>query len=124
MVSYDSAQISDLIGIYILDTLGWIIDHKQAGLYRDGGFIFIPDSNSFHKGLKIEISSNLKIVNFLNLTNNTFKPFSQDKQTPDININSNHSRSIIKHIPNAVNIVINKLSFNIFNENKRIYNEA
>ena len=31
---YESAQITDLIGIYILDTIGKIIDLKQVGLYR------------------------------------------------------------------------------------------
>ena len=38
------------------------------------------------QGLKNEISSNLKIVNFLditfNLSNNTFKSFSKDNQIP------------------------------------------
>ena len=44
MGSYYSAQIADLIGIYIIDTLGRIIDSKQKGLYRDDGIIFILDS--------------------------------------------------------------------------------
>ena len=34
--SYDSAQIFNLIGIYILE---------HMGLYQDDGIIFIPDSN-------------------------------------------------------------------------------
>ena len=43
-----------------------------------------------------------------------------------INVNFNHPRSIIKQIPNAVDIRINKLSSNkkIFYENNRIYDEA
>ena len=45
MGAYNSTQIADLIGIYILDTLGRIIDPKQVGLCRDDGLIFIPDSN-------------------------------------------------------------------------------
>ena len=57
-------------------------------------------------GFKIEIASNLKIVNSLditfNLTNNTFKPFNKDNLKPTyINVNSNYPRSIIKHIQNA-----------------------
>ena len=82
MDSFNSAQIADLIGIYILETLGKITDLKQIGLYRDNGFIFISDSNSpktskIHKkvmrafklpGFKIEIASNHKIVNFLYIT--------------------------------------------------------
>ena len=45
MGAYDSAHVVDLIGIYILDTLGRIINLEQVGLYRDDGIIFIPDSN-------------------------------------------------------------------------------
>lgn len=73
--AYDSTQIADLVGIYILDTLSKITDPKQVRLYRDDGLIFIPDSNGplssrIQKkiikalqflGFKIEISSNLKI---------------------------------------------------------------
>ena len=62
------------------------------GLYRDDSLIFFPDSNGpknskiYNKikrafklqRFKIEISSNLKIISFLditfNLMNNTFKP--------------------------------------------------
>ena len=33
MGAYDSAQIVDLLGIYMLDTLSWSIDHKQIGLW-------------------------------------------------------------------------------------------
>ena len=43
-----------------------------------------------------------------------------------INVNSNHPRSIIRQIPNAVNIRINRLSSNkkIFYENNWIYDEV
>ena len=91
MGSYDSAQIMDLIGVYRLDTFGRIMDLKQVGLYRDDCLIFRLNSNNpkISKirekimrafkllGFRIEITSNLKIVNFLdirfNLKNNTFK---------------------------------------------------
>ena len=79
MGSYDSAQIADLIGMYILHTPGRIIDLKQVSLYIDDSIIFIPDSNGSKTskirmkiirafkllGFIIEILSNLKIVNFL-----------------------------------------------------------
>ena len=66
-------------------------------------------------GLRIEIASNLKIVDFLHVTlsldNGTFKPFSKSNSTPtNINIDSNHPRSILKQIPNAVNQRIDRLS--------------
>ena len=82
-------------------------------------------------GFKIEIMSNLKVVNFLditfNLSENSFKPFHKDKQTLSyIKVNSNHPRSIIRQIPNAVDIRINRLSSykKIFYEYNRIYDEA
>ena len=61
--------------------------------------------------------SNLKVVNFLditfNLSKNSFKPFHKDKLILSyINVNSNHPRSIIRQIPNAVNIRIKRLSSN------------
>ena len=82
-------------------------------------------------GLKIEISSNFKIVNVFyttfNLGINSNKPFSKSDAIPIyINDNSNPPASIVKHIPNLINIRINKLSSskNIFNNHKEFYNEA
>ena len=145
MWAYDSAQVADLVGIYILDTLGRIVNLEQVGLYRDDGIIYIPDSNgpktssTLKKiirafkllGLRIQIASNLKIVDFLdvtlNLNNGTFKPFSQNDPAPRyINISSNHPRSVLRQIPNAVNQRINKLSSckKIFEENKSRYDDA
>ena len=142
MCAYDFTEIIDLVGIYILDTLGRMIDLKLVSLYWDDCLIFIPDSNGpkilkIHKkiisafkllGFKIEISSNLKIVNFsniiFNLSNNTFKPFNKHNHTSTyINV---QPPQINKHIPKAVNIRINRLSSNkkIFDENNRINNEA
>ena len=111
MGAYVSAQVADLVGIYILDTLGRIVNLEQVGLYRDDGIIYIPDSNgpktsSIQKkiirafkliGLRIQIASNLKIVDFLditfNLNNGTFKPFSKNYSTSRyINVSSNHPR--------------------------------
>ena len=68
----------------------------------------------------LEISSNLIIVNFLDVTLNlskiSFKPFWK----------SNYLASRVKQIPNTNNIRIYRLlsSKNIFNNNKESYNEA
>ena len=43
--AYDSAQVADLIGIFILDTLGHIVNLELVAFYWDDGIIFIPDSN-------------------------------------------------------------------------------
>ena len=42
MGGYDSSQIADLVGLYILNMLTRIISHQQAGLYHDDGLIYIP----------------------------------------------------------------------------------
>ena len=126
MGAYDSAQVADLEGIYILDTLGRIVNLKQVGLCRVDGFIYIPESNgpktsSIQKkiirafkflGLRIQIASNLKIVDFLdvtlNLNNGTFKPFRKNDSAPRyINISSNQPRSVLRQMPNTVNQRIN-----------------
>ena len=67
------------------------------------------------KGLKTEINSNLKLVNFLdvtlNLSNNPYKPFSKSNAILTcINVISNYPASIVTQIPNAINIRINRLS--------------
>ena len=82
-------------------------------------------------GFRIQIASNLRIVDFLdvtlNLNNGTFKPFSKNDSAPRyINISSNNPRPVLRHIPNAVNQRINKLSSGrkIFKENKSRYDDA
>ena len=80
-------------------------------------------------GLRTDISSNLKIVKFFDTfdLDNSFRLFNKDNNIPTyINVNPNHSRSIIKQIPNAVNLIINSLSssIRIFEYNKGPYNES
>ena len=99
MGGYDSAQIADLVGLYILDTLIRIISPVQIGLYHDDGLIYIPNSDGPSSlciqkltrafkllGFKTEISSNIKRANFLdvtlNLKDNTYKPFLKTDQYP------------------------------------------
>ena len=125
------------MGLYILHILNRIISSEQLGLYQDDGIIYIlnsngPNSSSLQKkiirafkllGFKIEISSNNKIVNFLDVTldlsNNTYKPFIKiDQSSSYININSNHPKAINEQVPKAVNLRIRNLSANekIFQE--------
>ena len=115
------------------------------GLYHGDGLIYKPNSNgpnssSIQKkiirafkflGFKIEVSSNNKIVNFLDVTldlsNNTYKPFIKTDQYPSyINVNSNHLKTTIKQVPKAVNLRIRNLSANekIFQESSKIYMDA
>ena len=44
MGSFDSSQIADFRGIYILDTLGRFLNLNNVGIYRDDGLISTPNS--------------------------------------------------------------------------------
>ena len=134
--------------LHILNTLSRIINPVQIGLYHHDGIIYIsnrdgPRSSSIQKKMirtfkilrfKIDISSDIKIANFLdvtqNLSDNSYKPFLKTDQYPSyINVNSNHPNhpnAIIKQFPKAVNMRIRKLSsiMNIFHDNSKSYIEA
>ena len=115
--------------------LGYILTHHHdINLFSNG-----PNSSSIQKiirafkflSFKIEVSSNNKIVNFLDVTldlsNNTYKPFIKTEQCPSyINIHSNHHKTIIKQVSKAVNLRIRNLSADekILKESREIYMNA
>ena len=136
---------ADLVGLYILDLLCRIVSPEQMGLYHNDGIIYIPNSDGPNSsriqkkiirafkflGFKIEVSSNNRILNFLdvtlNLSNNTYKPFLKTDLYPSyINVNLNHPKNIIKQVWKAVKLRIRNLSANekIFQESSKIYKEA
>lgn len=76
-------------------------------------------------GFKIDITSNLKIVSYLdvtlNLNTNIFKPYHKEHETPNyINVDSDQPKTNLKQIPITVGSSVSKLSSNkyIFNKNK------
>ena len=89
MGSNNSTEICELTGIYILSQLSNLLSQKDIGLYWYNGLVLRQNTNrqltniirknviKLFKGIsfKIEIETNLKIVNFLdvtfNLTNST-----------------------------------------------------
>ena len=133
---YNSAQIADLVCLYILKTLVGSLTRYKLDYTIMTGFYTSP-SHLVYKikiisalkflGFKIEMSSNIKIANFLNLSNNnSYMPFLKTNQYPSyIDVNSNHPSSIIKQLPKAVNTRIRRLSSNkkIFHESSKIYIE-
>ena len=82
MGGYESVQRTDLVGLSILDTLSRIVDPIQIGLYRNDGILYIPNNDGpkcssirekiirafKFSGFEIEISSNIRIANFLDVT--------------------------------------------------------
>ena len=115
------------------------------GLYRDDGLIIIrkpngPKLDNYRKrisnalkllGFKSTLHTNLKTVNFLditlNLTNCTYGPYKKDNNTPIyIHTSSNHPPSITKQIPKSISrrLSRNSSNVNIFNKHKHLYDDV
>ena len=145
MGSYDGAEVCELVGVYILCLLVNRVDKEDTGLYRDDGLIIVrnltgPQTDKTRKdiikifkeiGFKIEIKTNLKQVDFLdvtfNLNNSTYQPYKkEDNQLLYINTSSNHPPSIIKQIPTSISRRLSNNSSNeeIFNTAKTEYETA
>ena len=144
MGSYDGAEVCELIGLFVLDTLKDRFGY-DIGLYRDDGLATLNTRsgrlndkarkdlehifNDF--GLNITVLTNQLQTNFLDLTldltNNTYKPYRKPNDTPlYINRLSNHPPSILKQIPSSIQQRINSLSHNqqAFDTAAPIYNDA
>ena len=130
----------ELIGLFLQDNLSDKCGKNNVGLYRDDGLVLPrnargPQSERTRKditrefkkqGLNISISANLKICTFLhvtlNLTDGTYYPYRKPNnqlQTLDIEINSNHPPTIIKHLPASIGRRISDIS-----SNKELFNKA
>ena len=122
MGTYDSGELCEFIGIYLLSALCTIISKNVCGLYRDDGLMMQEYKNCqqidqlrqkiikiFNEiGFKIDIETNLKIVNFLdmtfNLINGSHKPYKKPNNTLlYINKNSNHPPQITKKLAKTIN---------------------
>ena len=145
MGAYDGAQITDLVGLYILNKLKTEIPEIDFGLYRDDGLGIhkrIPTTKleAIKKklfkmfkdiGLSITLETSLNRVDFLDVTfdlsNQTFEPFRKPNDSPlYINRNSNHPPQIIKNLPSAINRRLSNISAteDLFNKHKSDYENA
>ena len=117
MGSFDGSEVCELEGALILSQLSNIINNTDMVLYRDDGLIIIrnpnaPKLDSYRKkisnALKPKtIHTNLKIVNFLDVTLNfckgTHESYKKDNDPPIyIHTSSNHPPSITKQIPKSI----------------------
>ena len=125
MGSYDGAETTDLVGLFLLNQLKHLpID---LGLYRDDGLAASALINRLTEmwqqikqvyednGLKVTAEVNKKVVNFLDVTLNlntgTYRPY----RKPNTNLLyisslSNHPPTILKNIPLEVNRRLCRLS--------------
>ena len=112
MRAYDGAEVCELVGTFLLDKISEKYEKNSIGLYRDDGTQLERIKKNLQKtfkdfGLEIVAESNLKIVNYLdvtlNLNNGSFKPYHKpDDIIQYINKESNHPPSIIEHLPASI----------------------
>ena len=143
MGSYDGAEICEFVGLYILGRVNGI---QNVGLYRDDGLACLhkisgPASDKIRKdmirtfrenfGLKITITTNLKTVNFLDVTFNLctgkYQPYKKPNNTLTyINVNVKHPPNIIKALPNNISKRISNISSDkaTFNNATPSYNDV
>ena len=139
MGSFDGAEICELVGIHILPLLSNKLDKQSGlytGLYRDDGLLLLRNTSKqktdrirkdiieilfLKSGFKIEIKTNLHIVDFLDITFNllhgTYKPYKKpNDQLLYVNTSSNHPPQIIKQLPTSIS---NRSSNN--SSNKQVF---
>ena len=145
MGAYDAAEVCELVGSFLLYALSLKYNKTNIGLYRDGGLAVFRNVSGPHckkikkdfqklfqqHSLKLTIKSNLKIVDFLdvtlNLTDSTYKPYHKpNDEICYIHKESNHPPSITKQLPISIETRLSKLSSNekVYNESVSIYQEA
>ena len=125
MGSYDGAEICELM----VDGLACL--HKISGPASDKIRKDIIKTFRENFGLKITITTNLKTVNFLDVTfslcTGKYQPYKKPNDTPTyINVNSNHPPNIIKALPNSISQRVSNISSDkaTFNNAVLSYNDA
>ena len=144
MGAYDSAEVCELVGLYLLHQLNNADLGVQFGLYRDDGLALSnlcpfdtekvkqEITRIFEENrLKIKIEANQKIVNYLDVTlsldDGSYKPYTKPNTKPVyVHSKSNHPPAVLKNIPKMVNQRLNMLSSSeeIFNSAVQQYQEA
>ena len=144
MGAHDGAEVCELVGLYILEKLK-TLKIESVGLYRDDGLAVMracsgsqadrirKDLTKIFKdcGLKITAQTNLKSVDYLDVTLNLntglHKPFRKPNNDPVyINKLSNHPPSIIENLPKAIAKRVSETSSNqdTFQNAAPMYNQA
>ena len=145
MGSFDGAEVCELIGLYILNSVATKLGKDRVGLYRDDGLILIRGTSArladktrkeLHElfkefDLKITAEINHQSVNFLDITLNlcddNYLPYRKPNNDPlFIDRRSNHPPLITKQLPSSVNKRISHLSSNkeAFSKSAPLYEAA
>ena len=145
MGSNDGVEISELVGLLMLSKLVHLFQDNSVGLYRDDGLGVLRDLSGTETerlrknvvqmfkdcGLSITSKTNLKIVDYLDVTfylqNNHFKPYRKPDNLPIyIHKHSNHPLTILNQLPKSITKRISDFSSseNIFRDAILVYKEA
>ena len=143
--SFDSAEVSELVGQFILFHMSKLIPKEQNGIYRDDAIMVLKTTGRgctkmgerlnvlFREkfDLKITFEANLNIVNFLDVTmsleDGSYRPYRKDDLIPlYIHKDSNHPPHVKKQMVKMIGRRISDLSSSeeIFNQSAPIYNQA
>ena len=130
MGSADGAEVSELIGIYMITLLMAKFDKSLFGIYRDDGLMVVPgggpDVDRARKeiiaifqseGLKITTAGNSTQVDFLDivldLERNTTMPYTkQNANTKYVSTSSSHPPTVKRSIPEGVSRRLSNISSN------------
>jgi hypothetical protein len=132
-----------LVGVYILSLLSKKLGHS-VGLYRDDGLAAVRatprQADNIRKDicnifkdldLKITIETNMKSVNYLDVTMNLatgkYQPYKKPGNTPlYVHAKSNHPPSILRNIPKNINKRLSNISSDqeTFDKVAHTYQEA
>ena len=144
MGSMDSAEISETVGLMILNSISKHFPKKSCGLYRDDGLAAViggpQEAERWKKklisifkefGLKISVEVGRKSVDFLDvifsLETGTYCPYVKPNTTTNyVSIESNHPKTILKTIPKGVakRLSTNSSSSNEFENHSDHFKEA
>ena len=144
MGAFDSCEVCELCGIFLLSKITNIIDPRSVGLYRDDGLAAVtgsgPQIDRLRKelvklfkqyDLRITVNANVKIAEYLdvkfNLENGLHRPYRKPNDVPMyISTQSNHPPLVLKMVPETVQKRLSMLSSNVdvFNEEARVYQQA
>lgn len=146
MGSYDGCEVCELVGLYIIHKIKEKFPEIDFGLYRDDGLGTIQRApktklrqiqNNLSKlfkeelGLAITVSTDLTIVNYLDVTldlqRGKYYPFRKPNDHPIyIHKESNHPPHVAKQLPKSINKRLSEISSDedAFNGSKAVYEKA
>ena len=142
--SFDSCEVSEICGIFLLSKISAIVPQKFVILYRDDGLMALRlapgEMDKLRKdliklfktyGLKITVSISTDVVEYLDIKFNISERSHRAYKKPNDHIvyvhkDSNHPKSVTRNMANQVNKRLNLLSCNeaVFNEDKHVYQDA